>query len=91
MPEEQEKTEEEAQPGNEATSPDPQPAEAQEKIKKSDVPWQVVQTEEALPDGVQVIGFFQTGNLFVLVTGEGFYGEYDGTIQKLPVKLIDNS
>ncbi len=60
-------------------------------VKDVDVPWDVVQAQEGLPQGEIAGGYFMFNGNPVLVCAGGFYGKHEGNVQRLAVKvLIDN-
>lgn len=73
----------------EATNPEPEPE--MPMLKGPDIPWHVMEIIGGMPKGVKPLGFMQAQVNTIMVTDDGFYGHYDGTVQKLPVTLIDNS
>ena len=60
-------------------------------LRGSDIPWQAMEILESLPDDEVVVGFIQAQTNCIVITKGGFYGHYDGSVQRLPMKLIDNS
>lgn len=61
------------------------------QVKDADVPWDVVQAQESLPDGEKAVSYFMFNGNPVLVCHGGIYGKHEGNVQRLPVKvLIDN-
>lgn len=61
------------------------------QVKDADVPWDVVQAQEGLPDGLIARGYFMFNGNPVLVCAGGFYGKHEGNVQRLSVKvLVDN-
>lgn len=79
----------------EVTPPEPDPGNELEgnphEVKDADVPWDVIQAQEGLPEGEWATGFFMFNGVPVLVCAGGFYGKHEGNVQRLPVKvLVDN-
>lgn len=93
QPESSEQTEE-------AVNPNPDQPEHKEgltdvndsmQVKDADVPWDVVQAQECLPNDEKATAYFMLNGKPVLVCGSGFYGKHEGIFQRLPVKvLVDN-
>ena len=59
-------------------------------LKGPDIPWNVVEIMEAMPPKEQAIGFIKAQVNTIVVTRGGFYGHFDGKVQRLPMNLIDN-
>ena len=64
------------------------------QVKDADVPWQVVQLQEGLPEDIRAKAYFVLNDQkinHILVCANGFYGLHEGKVQRLPVKvLVDN-
>ncbi len=69
----------------------PRQAESYNSIKNADLPWQVVQLAESLPQEVVLIAYFLIGADHVLITNRGFYGLHEGSLNGLKVfTVVDN-
>jgi len=67
------------------------PEAAMPKLQGAEIPWRVMEIIVAMPDDVKPIGFIRAQVNTIVITENGFYGHYDGNIQKLPMTLVDNS
>ena len=58
-------------------------------LKGNDIPWHAVEIIQQMPKDVKPLGFMQAQVNTIIVTADGFFGHYDGSVQELPVTLID--
>lgn len=73
--------------------PGPCPPNIQEPFiknatKRADLPWQVIQLAESLPNDVTLVGYFMLGADHVLVTDKGFFGLHEGSLSPLKVHVV---
>ena len=57
-------------------------------IKRADLPWQVVQLSESLPNDVNLVAYFMIGADHVLVTDKGHYGLHEGSLSRLKMHVL---
>ena len=71
------------------SDPTPKPESTMPKVQGSAIPWRVMEIIEAMPDEAKPIGFIHAQVNTIVITENGFYGHYDGQVQRLPMTLVD--